>query len=307
MVQPLNQTAGFTPMSPSVVQQDTTVVQTPEIAPKLDETPTASIPPQEPPQFASPDVLDNFRGKAAASDSAEAAKAAAKVDPAPSSIPIEASNLQPQQPEPMSFDVPDFSSVLDGLTQEDEPDFQVQEANVSLDAHAEIKAEESGDYASVLGRISSAPLRGSIDVVKDPTKRRDPDAGQLTASSGILNFDRAKGVNSGLLKVVENARQFLPEGVQMSVGFQGGTRTLEEQKALLAKGVTKTLKSRHIGGRAIDIHPVINGKNKFDSNDTNDWAAVRDAMKKSAAQLGVKVEWGGDWKNAWDKSHWQLS
>src|SRR5690606_9208095 len=110
--------------------------------------------------------------------------------------------------------------------------------------------------------------------------------------SKVRYIDRAKGVSPKLLEVVKLAQNYLPEGVEMQIGHQGGKRTLEEQKRLKAAGFSKTLKSRHLHGSALDIQPIIGGKNKFASQDMKDWAPIRDAMKRAAKELGVKVEWG---------------
>ena len=82
-----------------------------------------------------------------------------------------------------------------------------------------------------------------------------------------------------------------------------GKRSLAAQKKNVAKGVSKTLRSRHLTGHAVDVAPVVNGKPSFA------WPLyykVAADMKKAAAAVGVKVEWGGDWVSFKDGPHWQL-
>lgn len=89
-----------------------------------------------------------------------------------------------------------------------------------------------------------------------------------------------------------------------------GARTVEQQRANVRKGVSKTMNSRHIiaangFAHAVDIAlrastdaamfsaPAIRAK-------------IAPVMKRAAADLGIPVEWGGDWKGGWDTPHWQL-
>jgi peptidoglycan L-alanyl-D-glutamate endopeptidase CwlK len=82
-----------------------------------------------------------------------------------------------------------------------------------------------------------------------------------------------------------------------------GLRTLKRQKELLAQGASKTLKSRHLTGHAVDIAPYINGEIRWD------WPLYEHlgkVVKKAAKECKVNVEWGGDWKTFRDGPHWQL-
>ena len=82
-----------------------------------------------------------------------------------------------------------------------------------------------------------------------------------------------------------------------------GLRTLERQKVLHTAGATKTLKSRHLTGHAVDLAPYINGSIRWD------WPLfykIADAMKAASKELGITLEWGGDWKSFKDGPHWQL-
>lgn len=87
-----------------------------------------------------------------------------------------------------------------------------------------------------------------------------------------------------------------------------GIRTLAEQKANVAKGVSKTMRSRHLTGHAVDILAYKNGKDawKFPSKEQ---AAVfvpaANEIKRAAKDLGVPLEWGWEiW--GWDAPHFQL-
>lgn len=82
-----------------------------------------------------------------------------------------------------------------------------------------------------------------------------------------------------------------------------GLRTLRRQRELVAKGASTTMNSRHLTGHAVDIAPYIDGSIRWDWPPFYKLAA---AMKSAADELGVPIEWGGDWKSFPDGPHWQL-
>lgn len=85
-------------------------------------------------------------------------------------------------------------------------------------------------------------------------------------------------------------------------------RTIERQKQLVAKGASSTMKSRHLPGpdgksRAVDLAPMIDGEVSWD------WPLyhrLADAVKQAAKEVGVPIEWGGNWTTFKDGPHWQL-
>src|SRR6185369_11107039 len=75
-------------------------------------------------------------------------------------------------------------------------------------------------------------------------------------------------------------------------------RTLAEQKALLAQGVTKTLKSKHLVhddgfGWAVDLVPYIGGK--FTWDDTEPFFEIAETMRDAAALHLQDITWGAVW------------
>lgn len=108
-----------------------------------------------------------------------------------------------------------------------------------------------------------------------------------------------KGVHPDLVKVIKRAIQI----TEVDFVVIEGLRTLERQKELLKKGATTTLNSRHLTGHAVDIAPYVGGKVSWD------WPLyhkLAKAVKQAAKEVGVTVEWGGDWKKFKDGPHWQL-
>ena len=83
-----------------------------------------------------------------------------------------------------------------------------------------------------------------------------------------------------------------------------GGRTRREQEHYVKIGASKTMNSRHLGGFAVDFAPLVRGKITWA------WPAmtqVANAFKQAGKELGVPIEWGGDWKTFKDGPHIQLS
>lgn len=114
---------------------------------------------------------------------------------------------------------------------------------------------------------------------------------------GPKSLMNLKGVHPDLQRVVERAISISESDFTVLEGL----RSLERQKTLLAAGKSKTLHSRHITGHAVDITPFPI------SWDWKDYPPIEKAMKQAAKDLGVDLEWGGDWKSFPDAPHWQLS
>lgn len=102
------------------------------------------------------------------------------------------------------------------------------------------------------------------------------------------SLDRLEGVNDDLVAVV----RYAINATKTDFGVIQGLRTLEQQKELFAKGASKTMKSKHIDGNAVDLMAYINGRGSWELNLYDDLA---DAMKEGAQMAGVAVRWGAAW------------
>lgn len=78
-------------------------------------------------------------------------------------------------------------------------------------------------------------------------------------------------------------------------------RTESQQKENVKKGVSKTMKSYHLVGQALDFVPVVDGR--------TDWNAYKraDIQKAIAEAKRLGFEWGGDWTNFVDRPHLQYN
>ena len=117
-----------------------------------------------------------------------------------------------------------------------------------------------------------------------------------------VSESRLRGVHPDLVRVV---RRCAADWADPETGFivTCGLRTLEEQKLLYKKGATRTLKSRHLTGHAIDLAATVQGQVRWD------WplySKLAKAMKAAAKAEKVPIEWGGDWVSFKDGPHFQL-
>jgi peptidoglycan L-alanyl-D-glutamate endopeptidase CwlK len=97
-----------------------------------------------------------------------------------------------------------------------------------------------------------------------------------------------EGVHSDLVAVVERAIELTVQ----DFAVHDGIRTLDEQRKLVERGASKTLRSRHISGHAVDLVPYINGKLRWE------WEpiyAIAEAVRFAALEQGVPIRWGGAW------------
>ena len=71
-----------------------------------------------------------------------------------------------------------------------------------------------------------------------------------------------------------------------------GLRTIEEQRELVAKGASQTLKSKHLDGEAVDLMAYIGSRGSWELNLYDD---IADAMRKGAELANVPIRWGAAW------------
>lgn len=135
----------------------------------------------------------------------------------------------------------------------------------------------------------------------------------MTYKLGKRSLDNLKGVHPDLVKVVESAIELTAQDFTVIEGV----RTAARQKELYAQGRTKPgnivtyvdgtkKKSNHQVkadgmGHAVDIVPW-----PVDWNSSEKFRNIANAMKLAACQLGIEMQWGGEWKMI-DMPHFELS
>ena len=79
---------------------------------------------------------------------------------------------------------------------------------------------------------------------------------------------------------------------KMDFGVICGLRSEVEQRALVAKGASQTMKSKHLGGHAVDLMAYVG---KRASWELNVYDEIADAVRESAIELDVPIRWGAAW------------
>lgn len=110
---------------------------------------------------------------------------------------------------------------------------------------------------------------------------------------------KLEGVDERLIRVATLALQLSP----VDFGITEGVRTLERQKELVKAGASRTLKSKHLEGKAIDVVAYVGSKVAWD------WPLyekIAKAFRQAAEELDIKIVWGGSWTTFKDGPHFQL-
>lgn len=111
------------------------------------------------------------------------------------------------------------------------------------------------------------------------------------------SLSRLEGVDNRLVKIVCRAIKI----TDTDFGVVQGLRTLEEQKALVEKGASQTMKSKHLDGIAVDLMAYVGGRGCWELSVYDN---IAEAMQQAATEEGVAMRWGAAWNisdiRAWD-------
>lgn len=125
----------------------------------------------------------------------------------------------------------------------------------------------------------------------------------MTIILSAKSLAKLSGAHPDMQKVIKRAAAIS----DMDFTILEVVRTVARQKELVAKGASKTMRSRHIpsGGfsHAVDIAPMDGGQVSWAWPLYNRLAPI---VKQAAKDVGVSIEWGGDWRTFKDGPHWQL-
>lgn len=118
------------------------------------------------------------------------------------------------------------------------------------------------------------------------------------------SLTKLEGAHPDLVKVIKRAAALSP----IDFTVLEVLRTPARQRELVAKGASKTMKSRHLPGadgksRAVDIAPMDGGQISWAWPMYHRLAPI---IEQAAKEVGVPIEWGGRWRTFKDGPHWQL-
>ena len=122
----------------------------------------------------------------------------------------------------------------------------------------------------------------------------------MTFRFGKRSEGNLVGVHRDLVRVMRRAIATTPIDFVVIEGI----RTIERQKQLVAQGASRTMRSRHIHGFAVDIAPIgLDGKISFS---WNLYYPLGETVKQAASLEGVPIIWGADWPRFKDGPHFEL-
>ena len=102
------------------------------------------------------------------------------------------------------------------------------------------------------------------------------------------SLDKLEGVHPDMVKCVKSAIEY----TKVDFGVICGMRTEEEQKELVAKGASKTMRSKHLTGHAVDLIAYVGSRASWELNLYDD---IADAMAQASKTHGVPIKWGAAW------------
>mgnify|MGYP006112269129 FL=1 len=109
----------------------------------------------------------------------------------------------------------------------------------------------------------------------------------MTYKLGKGSLSKLEGIDERMIAVVNYAITVTKQDFSVICGM----RTIEEQKVLVAKGASQTMKSKHIDGLAVDLMAYVNGGRW----ELNLYDEIADAMSEGAHEVDVPIVWGAAW------------
>lgn len=83
-----------------------------------------------------------------------------------------------------------------------------------------------------------------------------------------------------------------------------GLRTTRQQRKLVEAGASRTMRSKHLSGRAVDV--ALHDENGGVSWEFERYAEFAQDVYEAADHLGISIFWGGEWPTLRDGPHFEL-
>lgn len=110
----------------------------------------------------------------------------------------------------------------------------------------------------------------------------------MTYRLGRRSLARLEGVHPDLVRVVKRAIEVTPVDFTVLEGL----RSRERQSKLVQAGASRTMRSRHLTGHAVDLGAWVDGTVAWD------WPLyhqIAQAMFSAAGGFHIPIRWGGNW------------
>lgn len=116
---------------------------------------------------------------------------------------------------------------------------------------------------------------------------------------GITSRQRLDDLHPDMRRVVERVMSYQ----LMDFSVIETVRTLDRQKDLVARGVSSTMKSKHLRqstgyAHAVDLYPYpvnMAAVKRGDMVEVSRFGVLAGLMLRAAMEEGVPIRWGGDW------------
>ena len=112
----------------------------------------------------------------------------------------------------------------------------------------------------------------------------------MTFKLSQRSLDRLEGVDERMVSLAKYAIGITK--VDFGIPHLGGLRTMEQQRQLVDKGASQTMRSKHLEGIALDTVAYIGSRVYWELNLYDD---IADAFKIAGEELGVSLRWGAAW------------
>lgn len=120
----------------------------------------------------------------------------------------------------------------------------------------------------------------------------------------LINKDKLIGINPLLIQwVMLLAPEMEKEGYTTIVTY--GLRTLKEQEKLFKEGKSKTMKSKHLTGNAVDL--AFSQGGKINWQDRKPYELAKNHFVFFMTGKKQACRWGGDFKTLNDPYHYELN
>lgn len=123
-------------------------------------------------------------------------------------------------------------------------------------------------------------------------------------SLDAASLKKLADVHPDLVKVAKRAAEISTVKFRITQG----ARSLAQQRALVKSGASRTMRSRHLIApnglaHAVDVVALVGSRISWE---LPLYHRIADAFRQAGRELGVPIEWGGDWPGFVDGPHFQL-